>query len=338
MQEITRYLKLLPDNVVQCMLCPHTCIIKPGNTGICKIRQNIDGKLYLLTYEKLVALNMDPIEKKPLYHFYPGSQILSVGGIGCNMRCSCCQNYSISQAGKEQATQLHTYTVDQLISSAAKHPNNIGLAFTYNEPVVWYEFMLDLAVKAKEINLKTVMVSNGFIQPEPLRNLINWIDACNIDLKTFSDNVYKSFAGARLNPVLQSLKIIKDAGKHLEITYLLIPEINSSEAEFSNLCKWIRSELGKDVVLHISRYFPNYKMQNKSTPVDMLERFALIAKNELNYVFLGNIEDLGFKDTICPQCSALLIERNYYRTVFHELNAKGECKKCGKRIILGLKE
>ncbi len=273
-----------------CELCPHACSIGLQESGLCKVRTNINGTLQCNTYGKVSALNMDPIEKKPLFHFYPGSEILSLGSFSCNFTCNFCQNHSISQIEDSTALDLgRNMDPDEIIRIALEHDNNIGIAFTYNEPIVWYEYMYDIAEKATDSGLKTVMISNGFINPAPLKALIPKIDAFNIDLKAFNNNFYKNETGGSLNPVLDSIKTISDNGKHLEITMLVIPGLNDDLDEFDRMTDWIKSNCSPEIVLHLSRYFPRYKSKQAVTDTATLRKMYDLALTKLKYVYPGNI-------------------------------------------------
>jgi len=322
------FYKKLKDGKVQCELCPHNCIIKEGKPGICKVRINRGGKLMTLVYNQVAAIHSDPIEKKPLYHFYPGKNILSIGGTGCNFRCDFCQNYSISQCHPGDFSDFTKITPAQVVEHAKNITGNLGIAYTYNEPVTFYEFMYDCSVAARQAGLKNTVVSNGFINPDPLKKLLPTIDAFNIDLKAFNDSFYRTYSGVKLQPVLDTLKTISKAGKHLEITFLLITEANDNPEEFENMVRWISDELGKNTPLHISRYFPAYKMKNPPTPVELLEKFYDIASRFLNYVFLGNVADDKRSDTCCPACGTLLIQRNYYRIRVNNQFNDSRCYNC----------
>jgi len=265
-----------------------------------------------------------------LYHFYPGKQILSVGTYGCNFRCSFCQNYNISQS--ELKITGHRINPVDLSGKAANLPGNIGVAYTYNEPTVYYEFMLDIAVEIKALGLKNAVVSNGFIQNKPLLTLLPYIDAFNIDLKSFSNDFYHKMAGGSLEPVLETLKAIYNAGKHLEITFLVIPGLNDSPAEFEAMTDWIAEELGVDIPLHLSRYFPSFKLSLPPTPVSTLNNFAGTAARKLNYVFTGNVSGNNYTSTFCSRCKAELIHRNGYDIYITGLTGEGKCSRCGTVI------
>lgn len=320
------------DGNVRCLLCPHKCTIANGKTGICKVRRNVDGTLLAETYCKVSALHFDPIEKKPLYHFHPGTNILSVGSLGCNLACTFCQNCEISQADVSGCIGLKDYPPEEIVSIAQEKPDNIGIAFTYNEPIIFYEYMIDIAKLAKEKGLKTVLVSNGFINRDPLLNLLPYIDAFNIDLKAFREEFYRKLAGAKLAPVLASLKSIHQAGKHLEITNLIIPTLNDERSVFKEMIDWIYTELGENTVLHLSRYFPYHKLRLESTPVDTLLEFYSLARHKLHNVYLGNIAMRTGSQTRCEVCDELLINRQGYQTTLMGVTKDGRCIKCGQVI------
>jgi pyruvate formate lyase activating enzyme len=319
------------DQKVNCLLCPHECLIAPEKAGICRVRKNLHGTLYSMVYGEPAAVHTDPIEKKPLFHFYPGKQILSIGTFGCNFHCTFCQNHHLSQKGHESG-RANRLKPEELVRVAAETEGNIGVAYTYNEPTVFYEYMLETAEGIHSSGLKNVMVSNGFINPEPLERLMPVMDAFNIDLKSFNDNFYRKFTGGRLEPVLETIKNIVKGGKHLEITHLIIPGLNDSESEFLCLTNWIAEELGADVPLHLSRYFPAWKLAQMPTPLETLTLFAGIAKRKLNYVYTGNVGTNEYLSTRCPDCDALLIHRQGYHTCVSGLNRDGKCDQCGLTI------
>jgi pyruvate formate lyase activating enzyme len=327
------YSKINNDKVI-CTLCPYNCKISDGKYGVCKVRKNVNGILISENYGLISSLGFDPIEKKPLYHFYPGKEILSIGSIGCNLQCQFCQNYSISQtAVADFRKNCTTYTPEQIRDIALSHSANIGIAFTYNEPTIFFEFMLDTAKISKSAGLKNVMVTNGFINPEPLELLNNYIDAYNVDLKSFNDIFYKNYTKSNLEPVKETLINIMKAGKHLEITNLIIPTLNDSEVEFETMCQWIASNLGKEVVLHISRYFPIYKMAIEQTSIEQMILLYSIAKKYLNFVYLGNVLLDEGNNTYCNSCKELLISRKGYFTKIVSVDKSGNCSKCGNKVL-----
>jgi pyruvate formate lyase activating enzyme len=318
------------DTYIQCLLCPHYCKLKAGKTGICGVRKNTGESVDLLTYGMISGYSLDPVEKKPLYHFFPGMNILSLGSFGCNLRCDFCQNWDISQ--NFPGRQVRNITTDRIINEALAAEKNIGVAFTYNEPVIWFEFVRDVSLLAREKGLKTVMVSNGFVNTKPLRELTELIDAFNIDLKSFSRYFYKKNTGADIKPVMQAIKQISRSGRHLEITTLIIPGQNDSEDEMKMLSEWIAGELGKNVSLHISRYFPRFKRKDPATPEYTLEKLLDTASSVLDYVYLGNTSLAKGQNTNCYKCGSLVTMRSGYKTFISGLDSEGNCKKCGTNI------
>lgn len=282
------YFKKLGNKKVQCELCPKNCIILEGKTGFCSARKNIKGDLYSLVYGNPISIHIDPIEKKPLYHFLLGTDVLSFGTIGCNLNCKFCQNFDISRA-KFEDFNYEKITPQQIVELAMKNKCK-SIAYTYNEPTVFYEFALETAKIARKKGIKNVIVSNGFINKEPLQKLAEYIDAANIDLKSFSEDFYKSLCSASLKNVLGSIKILKNAGAHIELTTLVIPGKNDSVTEIEKIAKWIKENIGQETVYHLSRFFPMHKMQDvEVTPVETLKKLEKIAKKYLKFVYLGNI-------------------------------------------------
>ena len=332
MKEASYYTKL-KGNRIKCTLCPHNCIVNEGRRGICGVRINSEGILYSEVYGKPVAIHTDPVEKKPLYHFYPGTQVLSVGTLGCNLKCSFCQNCEISQAKAEDMQFELGKTINELVLLAEEKQKNIGLAYTYNEPVIFFEYMLDLAMEVHWRGLKNIMVSNGFINAGPLAELMQYIDAFNIDLKSFEPEFYKKHTHSRLEPVLDTIKTLSAGGKHLELTYLVIPGLNDNLAKFDEMLNWIIAETGNKTVLHISRYFPHFKMFLPPTPVKILEALYQHAKEKLDFVYLGNIQNLNGQDTFCPSCRSVVLKRNGYYTSNEGLEKDGRCRGCHEKII-----
>ncbi|MCG6186470.1 AmmeMemoRadiSam system radical SAM enzyme [Maribellus maritimus] len=328
MYEALFYTKL-EDGTVKCELCPWNCILKVGQTGFCKVRENIDGKLITLVYNKVAALGVDPIEKKPLYHFFPGKNILSIGEVGCNLRCNFCQNHRISQCRASDFKGFHKITPEEIITEALKTFNNIGIAYTYNEPLTFYEFLLDTAKLAKPNGLKNVIVSNGYINPQPLKELLPFIDAFNIDLKAFTAEFYIKQTKGKLNPVLETLKIIANSKAHLEITNLIVPELNDDEKQFEKMVQWIASELSCEVPLHLSRYFPQHELSKSPTPIETLDKLYDIAKKYLRHVYLGNVSDEKRSSTVCCNCQTTIVTRNRYDTLLKRVDSGGLCKNCG---------
>ena len=327
MQEARFYTKL-ENKVIQCDLCPWNCVLKPGQTGVCKVRINENGNLFTHVYNKIAAFGIDPIEKKPLYHFHPGKNIFSIGEVGCNLHCTFCQNHRISQCYAEDFKEFREATSKQIVQEALKTYRNIGIAYTYNEPFTFYEFLFDTARLAKENQLKNVVVSNGYINPEPLKQLLPFIDAFNIDLKAFNGDFYRQQTKGKLEPVLETLKIIAESDAHLEITNLVIPDLNDDESNFGKMVQWISAELGTNIPLHLSRYFPQLQMKQPSTPVSKLESLFDIAKRYLKYVYLGNVNNTIHSSTFCNSCNQMQISRNRYRAQIEGIDAKGLCTNC----------
>jgi pyruvate formate lyase activating enzyme len=291
---------------IRCLLCPHACLLAPGQRGICRGREHRQERLVATTFGRITSCAVDPIEKKPLYHFLPGTKVLSVGTVGCNLSCSFCQNWQISQ----QDAPTQSLEPGELVELATKlqgqDPSMVGIAYTYSEPLIWYEYIQEAAKLAHQKGLYNVVVSNGFINPEPLKALLPLLDAANIDLKAFSNTFYRRWCKGAAAPPRQSAKLLKESC-HLELTCLLIPGANDSPEEISQLVDWIADNLGQDVPLHLSRYFPSFKMDRPPTPIETMTRALEIAKGKLNYVYLGNVE--AAPDTDCPFCGARVISR-----------------------------
>lgn len=278
------YYDKISGTKVHCRLCPHECVIADGKHGICGVRVNDGGKLYSEVYGKMTSIAVDPIEKKPFYHYHPGQYILSLGTRGCNFRCTFCQNWQISQ---DPLAPTGDITSEEIVSKAEKI-KSFGIAYTYNEPFIWYEFVLDTAKLAKSRGIENVLVTNGFVNMEPLEEMLPLIGAMNIDLKSISDDFYRKICNGRIQPILDVIKrSVKSC--HVELTTLLIPTLNDSEEEITKLVDWVYTNAGEDVPLHFSRYFPCYKMDLPPTPVETLKRAEYIAKGKLKRVYLGNM-------------------------------------------------
>jgi pyruvate formate lyase activating enzyme len=295
------------NGMVHCFLCPHHCRIAPGRAGTCRVRKNIDGTLYSANYAKVSSWGMDPIEKKPLYHFFPGSWIFSVGSFGCNFRCKFCQNWQIAQLTEVPTEEI---SAEELVNVASRQKDNIGIAYTYNEPTIWYEYVIECASLARKKGLKNVLVTNGFIEKEPLEKLLPFIDAMNIDVKAYTEDFYRDITFGKLSPVKRTVEIAQKSC-HVEITTLLIPGMNDGEDEVEALAKWLAS-LRKDIPLHLTRYFPNFKLDLPPTPVETIQRARKIAMKYLDYVYTGNVVDEEGSNTYCPKCGKLLIVRRGY--------------------------
>jgi len=316
------YGEKLQDGKVICHLCPAECKLTEGKVGICGCRLNHHGELMLDNYGELVTLAIDPIEKKPLYHFYPSADILSTGPNGCNLACIHCQNWTISQ----KKTQT-TYIAPKQLVEAAKENNSIGVAFTYTEPLVWYEYIMDVAPLLRKAGLKTVLVSNGYINPKPLEDLLPVMDAINIDLKGIRPEFYKKVCKGRIEPVLNNIRRVAEAGVHLEVTNLIIPQLNDSDKDLTDLVEFVAS-VSDMIPLHFSAYRPDYKLTIPATPIETMLRAREIARKRLKYVYLGNVLLDGCSDTFCPHCQSLLIKRTGYHTSVVGV-ANGRCTTCG---------
>ena len=324
------YYEKLDDKQVRCMLCPRRCVIPNRRRGFCKVRENRNGTLYTVVYAKPCAVHIDPIEKKPLFHVLPGTKSYSIATAGCNLACKFCQNWQISQAYPEELDSEELLPLQ--VVNYARMNNCPTIAYTYTEPTVFYEYMIDTAKIAHEKGVMNVMHSAGFINEEPLRELCKYMDAANIDLKG-SDKFYDKFCFGRREDVLRTLKILKEEGVWVEITYLMIPTVNDDEEYIRKTAKWIRENLGQDVPFHISRFWPTYKMKNLSpTPIEALKSARKIAMEEgLNYVYVGNAPGNKGEITYCPKCKNDIIERMGYN--IFEYNLKdGKCKYCGEKI------
>ncbi|MCK4920694.1 MAG: AmmeMemoRadiSam system radical SAM enzyme [Bacteroidales bacterium] len=331
MVEPAKYYENSGPGKIRCLLCPHFCTIKKDDYGKCRVRKNEKDVLVTDVYGQAKGLSFDPIEKKPLYHFFPGTQILSLGTPGCNMQCFFCQNWNMSQSGIDKSGNKQVLPAEILTISKSE-PKNLGIAFTYSEPTIFYEYMYDTAILFKENGLKTCMISNGFINEKPLLDLIPLIDAFNIDLKAFTNSFYKKYTKSSLKPVLNSLEIIRTKKRHLELSFLVIPGLNDNMDSFKEMLCWISDKSGKETVLHISRYFPKYKSNIPATSNQKLEELFDIAKEKLDYVYIGNYSGEKGQNTICSNCNSIQISRNYYNTMVY-LSVDGKCSKCGYKIM-----
>lgn len=329
---LARFWQALADQAVQCQLCPRRCVIAPGQRGVCQVRINRDGKLRTYAYGNPVALNLDPIEKKPFFHVTPGESVLSLAVAGCNMRCLFCQNWSISQAVPDPLTVANM--PPQKVVDAAVARGSRFLVYTYTEPTIFYEYMLDIAKAAKARGLYNAMHSCGYINPEPLKELLPYMDAVDIDLKGFTPEFYQKMGAlAELQPVLDTLKAVHAAGVWLEITNLVIPGVNDDPEQIRKMCVWIRENCGADTPLHFSRFMPAYKLRNlPPTPVATLEEAWRIATAAgLHYVYIGNVPGNAHENTVCPQCGKTLVRRTGFVT--EEVHVKaGTCEYCHARI------
>ena len=319
------YYESLPGKMVRCNLCPNRCILSPGQIGICRARKNINGKLYSIVYGKVAAVHLDPIEKKPLYHFLPGTKTYSIATTGCNLRCKFCQNWQIAQVFPWEVKTIDM-TPEQVVEDALKTGAK-SIAFTYTEPVVFYEFMLNTAKLAKERGLKTVMITSGYINPEPLKNLLKYLDAVKIDFKGFSDKFYQKMTMGHVQPVLDAMKIVKESGTWLEIVNLVIPGENDSEEDIRNLALWVKENLGEDVPVHFTRFHPDYKLLNTPpTPIETLKKARkIVMEVGLKYVYTGNVYDPEGSTTYCPESGEAAIKREGFFMVENNLDEEGKC-------------
>ncbi len=324
MKEALFYEEVDGDKKVRCTLCPHECTINDGNRGICGVRENSSGKLLAISYGRIASAHMDPIEKKPLYHLSPGSQILSLGSVGCNLACAFCQNWSLVTADIP-----HSYTPPEDVSELAKRYGSTGIAYTYNEPLIWYEYILDSGEINRESGLFNVLVTNGFVNKEPLERLLPIIDAMNIDLKSINDSFYRENCKGRLGPVKETIRLASE-GCLVEVTCLIIPGENDSDDDIKKLADFIAG-VNPDIPLHLSRYFPHRSFSAPPTPKETMLKAHDIAKESLNYVYIGNLATEVGSNSYCPNCSALLVERTGYRTKVHSLS-KDTCVKCKTKL------
>ncbi|OQX91410.1 MAG: AmmeMemoRadiSam system radical SAM enzyme [candidate division Zixibacteria bacterium 4484_95] len=318
-----KYYEKLPNKRVKCHLCPLECGIDPGKSGICRLRTNIDGELIATGYGQVVSLAIDPMEKKPLYHFRPGKPILSTGPNGCNFKCPFCQNWTISQ----EKSHTEYVSPEQLLTLADRN-GSVGVAFTYTEPLVWFEYVYDCSRLLKEKGLDVVLVSNGFINEEPARELFPFVDAVDIDLKSASKDFYRKVCRGNLDDVLRTIKIAVEYDIEVELTNLLIPDENDSDVDLENIVD-IVADISPLIPFHISRYFPNYKYTKPPTSISTLNRAVEIARRKLAYVYPGNYIDNS--DTKCPDCGQILIKREGYHIDLPN-GAVEQCPRCGREV------
>jgi pyruvate formate lyase activating enzyme len=328
---IARYWEKMERGAVRCMLCPHGCVISEGRRGICGVRENNEGSLESLVYGYPCALHLDPVEKKPFYHVLPGSATLSLSTVGCNMKCMFCQNWQISQSAPEDV-ELSYRDPDYFIVKA-KESDASSITYTYGEPVVFIEYMQDIAHRARASGLKNFVVTNGYYNEKPLVDLCGLVDAIKVDLKSFDESYYTKICSARLSPVLDSLVRIRSEGVWLEIVYLMVPSLNDDPVMIGEMASWLMGELGPDVPVHFSRFFPSYRLANlPPTPVSSLERARNICMDAgLNYVYIGNVPRHVSGSTLCPACSGTVISRSGYRITSYDLTG-GKCIHCGNPI------
>lgn len=325
------YYEKLDNQSVKCTLCPYECVLGVNDRGFCRVRVYKDKKLHTLVYGNLCSWHIDPIEKKPLYHFLPTTGAFSIATAGCNFRCLNCQNWEISQFGPED-TENGDAMPDQIVR-AALGSGCRSIAYTYSEPSIFYEYMLDTAKIARQRGLKNLYITNAYLNPEPLKEYCNYLDAANVDLKFFSDELYRELAAGTLQPVLDALEILKDEGVWFEVTHLMIPTYSDDLDQVAEMCQWLYRNIGSDNPIHFSRFHPQYKLTHlPQTPVKLLEQAREIAMNEgLKYVYIGNVPGHLAENTYCPNDGSVVIERRGYSVRFVNFE-DGRCIKCGEEI------
>jgi len=317
---------------IRCRVCPKGCRIPPGHSGECRVRVNLDGKLLASTYGHPCAVHVDPIEKKPLFHFLPGAPILSLGMAGCNLHCKNCQNADISQ-GNPEDVPAYDLPPEQVPALAKQHGCGL-VAFTYNEPLVGYEYTRDCCIAARAAGLRTVLVTNGYCNEEPLAALLPHVDAANVDIKGFSEAFYRTVCAGSLAPVLRTVLLMRQAGVHVEVTNLVIPTLNDADPMISGLCDWMRDRAGVEMPLHFSRFFPQFRMTSlPPTPVDTLLRARDLARQAgLRHVYVGNAEVPDGETTWCAGCGERLVVRQRYVVTENRVTAAGACPACAKKL------
>jgi pyruvate formate lyase activating enzyme len=331
MKEAMLY-QILENDRVQCNLCAHRCKIGAGRLGVCQVRENQDGVLYTQVYGQTIARHVDPVEKKPLLHFYPGSTAYSIATPGCNFRCDWCQNADISQMPRQGYRTLGHQTSPEEVVKAAQQSGCKSIAYTYTEPTIFFEYTYDIAQQAREADIANIYVTNGYMTEEMLDCFHPYLDAANVDLKAFRDETYRRYVGARLQPVLDSLNRMKELGIWLEVTSLIIPDINDDPAEFQDMAGFVADELGEETPWHISRFFPAFEMQDvPPTPTSTLQNAQEIGQEAgLHYIYAGNAP--GESNTRCHACGRLLIRRSGYWVVENSVTPAGDCPDCGTAV------
>jgi len=330
--KVAMFFEQLEDNRVKCNLCRHRCVIEDGKKGICCVRENTGGTLYSLVYRKLISENVDPVEKKPLYHFFPGTSAFSIATVGCNFHCMNCQNYEISQLPKDLGQIVGKDVAPEKIVADALNNNCASIAYTYTEPTIFFEYAFETARIASRESLKNVFVTNGYTTREALTTIKPYLHAANVDLKSFSSQTYKKLCGARLENVLDCIRSYKEMGIWLEITTLIIPEINDSESELREIAEFIKS-VGAEIPWHVSRFYPRYRLLEKPpTPIETLRRAREIGLNAgLRYVYEGNVPGEGGENTYCYQCKKVIIKRYGYQIVENNVT-HSRCPDCNTSV------
>ncbi len=326
-----RFYEKLPNRKIKCKLCPRECVIDDRERGYCGVRENRGGKYYTLVHSRVCASNVDPIEKKPFFHFLPGSLAFSIATAGCNVNCKMCQNWDISQVRPEQVDAQYLPPAEA--AAVARRAGCRSIAYTYSEPVVFYEYMSDTADRARAAGIRNAVVSGGYVQHDPLVELSKRVDAIKIDLKGFTDKFYKEIVKGELKPVLNALVTIRKLGVWNEIVYLVIPTLNDTDEQFRGVARWMKSDLGLDVPVHFTRFHPDYLLKNlPPTPLASLERAKAIADAEgLHYVYIGNVPGHPAENTYCPRCRKPVVERAGF-TIRSMRIKKGACQHCGQSI------
>ncbi len=326
-----RYFDTLQHRKIKCKLCPRECVIDDHERGYCGVRENRDGQYYTLVYARPCTYHVDPIEKKPLFHFLPGSTAFSIATAGCNLNCKFCQNWQISQVTPEQINSY--YLPPEQVAKLSADYRAESMAYTYNEPTIFFEFMYDTAIQAKKYDLNNVVITAGFIQQQPVEDLCKVVDAIKIDLKAFRQKYYEHIVRGELKPVLKAIETIHKQNVWLEIVYLVVPTLNDGEDEIRDLARWMKQNIGPDVPIHFTRFYPQYLLKNlPPTPISTLERCKAIADAEgLHYVYIGNVPGHSAEHTYCPRCNKILIERMGF-VVRRNALKNGHCPDCGTKI------
>jgi pyruvate formate lyase activating enzyme len=327
------------EGAVRCNLCAHRCLIREGRKGICLVRENVNGELFSLVYGRVISANVDPVEKKPLFHFYPGSGAFSIATVGCNYRCQWCQNWQISQAARDEHLVLGSQQAPpQELVAMARRAGCHSIAYTYTEPTIFFEYAYDTAKLAHAAGIANIFVTNGYMTAETLEIIQPYLDAANVDLKAFRDETYRKLIGARLQPVLDSVVRMKESGVWVEVTTLVITDLNDSDEELSQIAAFIHDELGPDTPWHVSRYHPTYKYDAPPTPIERLARAWEIGRETgLHYVFVGNVpgrmlpRGVEGESTYCHNCTARLIARSGYSIRQNRVH-DGACPECGAPV------
>lgn len=319
------------DGGVRCNLCAHRCFVSDGRRGVCGVRESREGRLYSLNYGRVSSEAVDPVEKKPLYHFHPGSRVMSFGSMGCSFRCLFCQNYRIAWSGPEDV-QTREESPEEGVEEAERRGCG-GVAYTYNEPIVWMEHALEGCREAKRQGLYTVFVTNGYFTPESIDLIAPHLDAANVDVKAMENDFYRSIASGKLDPVLESCEELYRRGVHLELTYLVVPGRNDGEESFREFASWVRDSLGSEVPVHFSRFRPMHEMRDvESTPLDTMEEAHRVSVEEgLEFVYLGNVPGHRYEDTYCPECGAKAVDRSGFAVARTNLD-DGSCGECGRDL------